>query len=149
MFFALAQFPIMCIVLAAWAGSDAVAAAAIVLGTVGGVLVAGLLITQIVLLSTQGQSLGKKIMAIRIVGFETGKHGGFLTNVLLRWWVNTLLNVLPVYGLVDALFIFRDDRRCIHDLIASTVVVKGGPPFAASAWTPPASPGMSAPPPVT
>ncbi|HIM18116.1 MAG TPA: RDD family protein, partial [Dehalococcoidia bacterium] len=31
---------------------------------------------------------------------------------------------IPVYSVVDALFIVRSDRRCIHDLIAGTVVVK-------------------------
>jgi uncharacterized RDD family membrane protein YckC len=42
----------------------------------------------------------------------------------MRAWVNFLLGVIPFYWLVDVLFIFRDDQRCIHDLIASTRVVE-------------------------
>jgi uncharacterized RDD family membrane protein YckC len=32
----------------------------------------------------------------------------------------------PVLNLVNVLMIFRGDRRCGHDLIAGTRVVKGG-----------------------
>ena len=39
----------------------------------------------------------------------------------------TLIGIFPAIGgiiqLVDILFIFRDDRKCIHDLIAGTVVI--------------------------
>jgi hypothetical protein len=41
--------------------------------------------------------------------------------------VNSVIGNLPCigffYALADILFIFRDDRRCIHDLIASTTVI--------------------------
>jgi uncharacterized RDD family membrane protein YckC len=50
-----------------------------------------------------------------------------VTNVLLRGVVNGLLSIIPLYGLVDALFIFREDKRCLHDLIAGTIVVRGNP----------------------
>jgi len=38
--------------------------------------------------------------------------------------VNGLLGLIPLYGLVDILFIFRSDRRCIHDMIAGTQIVE-------------------------
>lgn len=83
-------------------------------------------IYQIYLLSTRGQTFGKKTMKIRIVKLD-GSQPGFVHAVLLRAIVNALPTMIPivggVYGLVDILFIFRGDRRCIHDLIASTRVV--------------------------
>ena len=54
---------------------------------------------------------------------NTGENGGFVRNVLLRLIANGMIGSIPFYGLVDILFIFRSDRRCIHDLIARTQVV--------------------------
>jgi uncharacterized RDD family membrane protein YckC len=71
-----------------------------------------------------GQTPGKKIMGIKIVKYETGENGGFVPNVLLRYFVNGLLGAIPMYQLVDVCLIFRDDRRCIHDLLAGTKVVR-------------------------
>ena len=83
----------------------------------------GILALQVVWLSKYGQTIGKRIVGIKIVQASTGENGGFVNNVLLRSWVNLLLNIVPLYGLVDILLIFRRDRRCIHDLIAGTIVV--------------------------
>jgi len=55
--------------------------------------------------------LGKKALGIRIVKMNTGLNGGVVPNVLLRIIVNGLIGVIPFYGLVDILFIFRSDRR--------------------------------------
>ena len=79
---------------------------------------------QMVLLIKDGQTLGEKALTIRIVKMDTGENGGFVANVLLRFIVNGLLWIIPLYGLVDILFIFRGDRRCIHDMIAGTQVVE-------------------------
>ncbi len=79
---------------------------------------------QMALLIKDGQTLGKKALRIRIVKMDTGENGGFVPNVLLRLIVNGLLGIIPLYGLVDILFIFRGDRRCIHDMIAGTQVVE-------------------------
>jgi uncharacterized RDD family membrane protein YckC len=85
-----------------------------------------LVIYQLVLLSTQGQTLGKRWMKVRIVSMD-GSKAGFVKAVLLRAFVNGLIGAVPylgmVYSLVDILMIFREDRRCIHDLIAGTRVV--------------------------
>ncbi|MBK7093204.1 MAG: RDD family protein [bacterium] len=79
---------------------------------------------QIYFLTRDGQSIGKKILDIRIVMNDSGVNGGFVPNVLLRVFVNTIFALVPLYGLVDILFIARHDYRCIHDLLAGTVVIE-------------------------
>lgn len=83
---------------------------------------------QIYLLTTRGQTIGKKLFAIKIVNFEDETTPGFVKAFLLRSFVNGLIGSIPVlgaaYSLVDICFIFRDDRRCLHDLLAGTKVVK-------------------------
>ena len=83
---------------------------------------------QLYLLSANGQTIGKKVMGIRIIKQETGENGGFVTNFLLREFIPLLIGFVPLvgslFGIVDILFIFREDQRCIHDLIAGTIVVQ-------------------------
>lgn len=84
---------------------------------------AGIIIFQAYFLAIQGQSIAKKWYKIRIVDVESKKTGGFLQNVLFRTVLNYLFAFLPGYGLIDTLFIFRKDRRCVHDFLAGTVVL--------------------------
>jgi uncharacterized RDD family membrane protein YckC len=98
-----------------------------------------ILIWQVCWLTTRGQTVGKRLLRVRIVRRDTLANGGFTTNVLLRSFVNGLLCLVPLYFLVDSLFIFRGDRRCLHDLIAGTCVVAGGPEDALPVEAPPAS----------
>jgi uncharacterized RDD family membrane protein YckC len=87
----------------------------------------GLLVTQMVFLVIRGQSLGKMAVGIKIVRVADGSVPGFVKVVLLRMFVPSLLAAIPYAGALiwfaDVLFIFRDDRRCLHDLIAETKVV--------------------------
>lgn len=107
-------------------------------------------IVQIVLLSTRGQTIGKRILGIRIVRLD-GTRVGFVRAWLLREFVPALIGIVPIIGpfllrplftLVDWCFVFRDDRRCIHDFIAGTKVVKANVTVAAAPATPdaPAAP---------
>jgi uncharacterized RDD family membrane protein YckC len=84
--------------------------------------VLGIVVYQSVGLATKGQSLGKKWLGIKIVRLDGGPVS-FGSAVVMRVFVPLLLGIVPGFGLVDTLFIFRDDRRCIHDLIAATKVV--------------------------
>lgn len=100
------------------AGDDAnVAVGMFVLG------ILALIALQWYLLSVQGQSIGKFALKIKIVKVADGTNGGFVTNVLVREIANGFLSIVPLYGLVDILFIFRKDRRCVHDHLAGTEVV--------------------------
>jgi uncharacterized RDD family membrane protein YckC len=107
-----------------------------------GAFVAGLgwlvvLVIQIVMLSTRGQSIGKRILGLRIVRLADGAPAGFVHAWLLRECVITIIGVLlavlpfigplmlrPVFHVTDWCMIFRDDQRCLHDLIAGTRVVR-------------------------
>lgn len=79
------------------------------------------------LLATQGQTVGKKLLGIRIVRTD-GSLATFGRVFGLRYALNGLIASVPIlgsiYGLVDALMIFRDSRQCLHDQIADTIVVK-------------------------
>lgn len=79
------------------------------------------------LLHTRGQTLGKRIVGIRIVRPD-GSAASFARLVGLRYGVLSLLNVIPavgqLVGLANVLCIFRASRRCLHDDIADTLVIK-------------------------
>lgn len=79
------------------------------------------------LLATRGQTLGKAALKIRIAR-PGGEPASIGRVVGLRYGIGSVLNIVPavgqVFGLVDALLIFRSSRRCLHDSIADTVVLK-------------------------
>ncbi len=87
-----------------------------------------LVVVQCYLLTKHGQTIGKRLMKTRIVAVDDGTNPGFVRTVLLRTVVNGVFGAIPfagsIYSLVDVLFIFREDRRCLHDLIAGTKVVR-------------------------
>ena len=99
-----------------------------------GLILAGLvifiviLVVQMVLLGTRGQTIGKIALKIRIVDAQTGAHPGWPRLILLRAIVNSILSGIlvigTIYWLVDSLFIFRADHRTIHDLYSGTRVDK-------------------------
>lgn len=78
------------------------------------------------LVATSGQSVGKKILGTKIVRLD-GSPCGFVYGVILRSWVVGAIGMIPfvgsIFGLVDALAIFGDERRCVHDMIAGTRVI--------------------------
>lgn len=78
-------------------------------------------------LAKYDQSVGKRMMNIRVVR-SSGERASMGRLVGLRYLVGSLvLGQIPFYGIVDALFVFRDDRRCVHDHVADTIVVKTPP----------------------
>ena len=110
-------------------GSQDVPAGAIAGFVLAGLAFLGLTVWNIVLLSTRGQTLGKKWLGIRIVTFPDGQKPGFVKGFLMRSFVNGIIGqVVPFYGIIDPCFIFREDNRCVHDLLADTTVIEGQPP---------------------
>jgi uncharacterized RDD family membrane protein YckC len=80
------------------------------------------------LLATSGQTIGKRIAGTRIVSVTDGRILPLVRLIALRSIPVGLAGLIPVIGTVlsiaDVLMIFRADRRCAHDLIAGTKVVR-------------------------
>lgn len=78
-------------------------------------------------LANGAQTIGKKLLKIQIVNISDGKPTSFARIALLRALPVYLLAAVPDVGnpiaLLDSLFIFRRDRRCLHDYVAGTRVV--------------------------
>jgi len=95
------------------------------------VLIASLLVYTIIngyTLHRNGQTLGKLIFKIKIVRTDFSKvtlsRIIFIRNVPM-----SLITQIPYVGMVigvfvDPLLIFRKSRKCLHDNIADTVVIK-------------------------
>lgn len=100
------------------------------LGQHAAYFVVGLLIYLAVngyLLVKQGQTVGKKLVGVRIVDSSSERLVSFGRVFGIRYFLPALIIQIPIVGtlfsLVDSLFIFRKDKRCIHDLMAGTKVV--------------------------
>ena len=92
------------------------------------------LVTQIVLLVKHGQTIGKKVLGIRMITSD-GDIPSIWRVFFLRWLpfavaASVVQVVAKVQGgggvihLLDVLLIFQPTRRCLHDLLADTHVVK-------------------------
>ena len=80
------------------------------------------------LLKEYGQTLGKRIVGIAVVG-ENGQRLSLQDIILKRYLPFWAAAYLPILGFVitvsNFLAIFRGDkRRCLHDDLAKTLVVK-------------------------
>ncbi|MGE3731432.1 MAG: RDD family protein [Lysobacterales bacterium] len=95
--------------------------------SVAALAILALWIVNMVLLHRHGQTLGKRWLGIKVVLVD-GSRCGLTRYVFARWLPVALLSAIPligwVFGLLDPLLIFGNDRRCLHDLIAGTIVVK-------------------------
>ena len=90
-----------------------------------GVLV--FLVVQGWLLITRGQTVGKVLFKLRIVRTDGSKPDAWRL-LGLRYGIGLLMNLNPlvslIYSLIDSLLIFRESRKCLHDSIADTQVIK-------------------------
>ena len=70
-----------------------------------------------------GQSIAKKALNIKVVRTD-GSPITLARLFFLRNVVNGALSIIPFYGFIDLLFIFGEQRQCVHDKIADSIVVK-------------------------
>ena len=79
------------------------------------------------LLATRGQTVGKFLVGVKIVDYDTGHLLNVVKLIGLRDLPIGLISAVPCIGpviaLVNILFIFGEEQRCLHDLIAGTRVV--------------------------
>ncbi len=104
--------------------SHNVAATSGVLVVIGALVVSGI---NLRLLYLHGATLGKRAVKIRIVRAD-GTRASLARLVFLRGLPQWIVSVIPyvnLLGFVDILFIFGNERRCLHDYVADTIVIKG------------------------
>jgi uncharacterized RDD family membrane protein YckC len=101
-------------------GPNPMAAVGVVVAVIGFIVWCWL---TIMYMRRNGQSIGKKLLGIKVVRTD-GSPASLGRLIGLRNVVNGLISVVPLYGFVDALFIFGESRQCLHDRIADTVVLK-------------------------
>lgn len=78
------------------------------------------------LLYQKGQTIGKAVTKMRIVD-QNGNVPSFGKLLGLRYFVPGLIAQIPLVGgllsIVDVLFIFGQEHRCLHDQLAGTWVI--------------------------
>lgn len=79
------------------------------------------------LLAQHGQTVGKRLVGVRIVDATAREIVPVWKSFGLRVVVIQGIASIPLVGglfaLVDVLFIFGERRRCLHDHLAGTIVV--------------------------
>ncbi len=96
------------------------------------VSVLALAVYQSWLLATEGQTLAKRWLGLRVVRVEDQGNPGFVRAVLLRSVVSSIIGSFFsfLYTILDVSFmLFREDRRAVHDLLASTEVIDERVPY--------------------
>ncbi len=98
----------------------------VVIGLVALLAIVGVFAYSAILVYRYGQTIGKRVMGIRVVRTD-GNRVRFGRFIFLRWLPVTILGMIPFLGyvvtLLDSLLIFRENRLCLHDNIADTKVV--------------------------
>jgi len=95
--------------------------------SIGWSLLLTLFVWNLIWLHRYGQSIGKRLLRIRICRPD-GSRAGLGRLFWQRMFLPSMLGTIPWVGdgfrFFDLVFIFGTQRRCIHDYIADTIVVK-------------------------
>ncbi|MBH5329518.1 RDD family protein [Eikenella sp. S3360] len=117
-------------------GSGGGAAMALIIVALLAIL--GLLIYNLVIMTRDGQSIGKKIIGIRVIT-EDGDNPGFVKYVLVREFAyNMIFTIIGLFSealgnllafvaaIVCIVMLFREssNRQTLQDLLAKTLVIK-------------------------
>ena len=90
------------------------------------VLLCTLTITAI-LVHKNAQTIGKKLLGIKVAR-KDGSRATLGRIFGLRYLLNSAIGLIPLigpfYGLIDVLFIFGEPKRCLHDYLADTIVIR-------------------------
>ena len=80
------------------------------------------------LLHKRGQTIGKWALGIKIVSLHNEKILPLWKVFFVRYVPQVLVAMIPLAGsiliLINDLFIFRKNKRCVHDYIAGTKVIR-------------------------
>lgn len=100
-------------------------------GVLGALVALGVLVGQCWMLWTRSQSLGKRLLGLRIVRTD-GRPADpamvvfvrTLGVAFLKSMGNGLFCGLPVLSVFDLAFLLGQERRALHDYLAGTVVIR-------------------------
>jgi uncharacterized RDD family membrane protein YckC len=98
---------------------------------IGGLFYLALIVITIILVQRNAQTIGKKLVGIKVAR-KDGSRASLARIFWLRNVVNSLVGIVLLivpfvggfYSLIDALMIFGEQRRCCHDYIADTIVIR-------------------------
>ena len=92
-----------------------------------GLAMLAIMIVHIVFLHKYGQTIGKRLVGIKVVQTD-GTRCELWRFFVLRYFAPGLLGAIPIIGpfisLIGWLLIFGEQQRCLHDLTANTIVIQ-------------------------
>jgi uncharacterized RDD family membrane protein YckC len=85
----------------------------------------GVLVVNCMFLHQNGQTIAKKMLGIKVIQVD-GSRVELWRFFFLRYLPILLMTqVLSIIAtIIDSVFIFGNEQRCLHDLIANTIVVE-------------------------
>jgi uncharacterized RDD family membrane protein YckC len=79
------------------------------------------------LIIKNGQTIGKNIVGTKIVDYNTNANANLFKVAFIRFGLLILLKPVPIVGnligIINPIFIFGKEKRCLHDMFAGTKVV--------------------------